>query len=210
MTITFDAYLFDDALHAWRNLRTGRAIAGQIIQAEVEAHIQSAQNVMKTLTRQMFTGDIAVGDWQTAVAMELKDAHAAFAMLGAGGRANMTPEAWGRIGGTLGDEYRHLQTFAEAVAGGSQSEAQAIARIGQYGNAASQSYWREFAAGTPGADNPNLPLLTNRPRDGGTRCRGNCNCEIRVAADGVHWIMNPGEHCPDCQGLAGGGPYRLN
>lgn len=210
MSSPFDTFLYIDDLHNWRNLRTGRMVSGAVIQAEVEAHTVASQNLLEELTRRLFSGEIDTARWKMATASELKNAHIAYSMFGAGGRDNMTQASWGRVGGTLKDEFKWLQSFADDIATKNISEAQALARVKQYGNSASQSYWREYCAEqSTEANDPDLPLLTHRPRDGGTQCRGNCNCEIVVTDGQAHWQMNAGENCDDCQGLSDGGPYRL-
>ena len=211
MSAPFDVLMFDDALHAWRNLKTGRMVSGAMVQAEVDRHIAAGQELMQALTKRYYAGEISLAEWKLATAAELRDMHSAFAMLGAGGRDNMTASMWGRVGGNLSDEYRHLQQFAEAIGNETVSEAQALARITQYGNSSKQAYWDVFKETAAPAENPDLPLLTNSPRDGGTQCRGNCNCEIVPHADGsADWVLHDGEHCDDCEALASGGPYRLN
>jgi hypothetical protein len=122
-------------------------------------------------------------------------------MFAVGGKANMTQANYGRVGGTLADEYRYLTNFANDILAGRVSEAQALARIQQYGNATQQSYWREWSTTrklvnwhvNPGescggcldmeAQNPHNPdTMDKYPGSGATECRGNCNCTLEDVA----------------------------
>jgi hypothetical protein len=114
-----------------------------------------------------------------------------------GGKNNATPANYGRVGGTLADEYRYLNGFAIDIANGGVSEAQALARIQQYGNATQQSYWREYKLLSEviywnlnpaehcadcldlAGRSPYQPQdLSQVPGDGNTTCRGNCKCTL--------------------------------
>jgi len=160
------------------------------------------------LTERLYSGQINLVQWSLGVAGELKDAHVASALVGAG-TDSLSLAQLGRVGVTLADEYRHLFDFAVGIASGDVSEAQALARIGQYGKASQQEFWREYAKAQEKLDAwAALPVLHNYPKDGQTVCRGNCNCQIRPAEDGLWWDLYPGETCEDCEALAADGPYR--
>ena len=165
-------------------------------------------DALTRLTERLYSGQINLVQWSLGVAGELKDAHIANALIGAGADS-MNLGQLARTGGTLADEYRHLFEFAKGIADGSVSEAQALARVAQYGKATQQDYWREYAQAQEKLDAwAGLPVLTQSPGDGGTQCRGNCNCTLGSQEDGIHWKLNPGETCEDCMSLAAGGPYR--
>jgi hypothetical protein len=173
------------------------------------ATIANATNeVLKALTERLYSGQINLVQWSLGVAGELKDAHVASALVGTGSNS-LNLQQLARVGGTLADEYRHLFDFAVGIARGDVSEAQALARISQYGKASQQEYWREYAKAQEKVDAwAALPILSQSPGDGKTRCRGNCNCTLSSKEDGIHWEINPGESCEDCEALAAGGPYR--
>jgi hypothetical protein len=162
---------------------------------------------LSALTTRLYAGEINVLQWSFGVAGVLKDAHIANALLAVAGDT-LNPAQLLRVGLTLADELRYLFGFARGIAAGEVSEAQALARIRQYGNAAQQNYWREFAREIDNSKWSHLPLLTQAPRDGKTQCRGNCNCELWTESDGVHWVLFPGETCDDCARLSSGSPYR--
>lgn len=168
----------------------------------------AAAEALQSLTTRLYAGDINIVQWSLGVAGALKDAHVASGLLGAGSDTLGLGQL-ARVGVNYGDELVHLLGFATDIVQGNVSEAQALARIKQYGGAAQQEYWREKVAATEKqAAWAALPVLRQVPRDGGTQCRGNCNCAISEQEDGLHWELNPGESCEDCLGLAAGGPYR--
>lgn len=212
---------FDNAAQRWREIllvggvlvlnrqtqnneqsRQGRFVPNREVVQEMRVHQLSTFDVLESLTRQLYSGSISIQNWQIGVTGELKDAHLAQSMYAVGGRHNMTSVEFGRVGGVLADEYRHLQVFAEGIANGTVSEAQALARIKQYGKATQQSYWREFAQASDSmvnwvlhpaehcgdclslnADNPHdATALSTYPGAGDTQCRGNCQCTLERVA----------------------------
>ena len=190
-------YTYNNTAQRWYDASTGRFVSETAVTAEMRLHQQATYAVLDGATRQLYMGHISLEQWQLTVAAELKDAHLAQAMFAVGGRANMSDANWGRVGGTLADEYRYLANFANEIAAGTVSEAQALARIRQYGNATQASYWREYklvseviywnlhpaehcgdcltlAGGSPHKANE----LNQVPGDGNTQCRGNCKCTL--------------------------------
>lgn len=195
-------YTYDNTAQRWRNVANGQFVSEQAVVAEMRVHQEATFSTLDTLTNQLYSGQLTVQQWQVSVASELKDAHLAQAMFGAGGSANMNASKWGRVGGTLASEYRFLDNFANDIANGNVSEAQALARIRQYGRATQQSYWREWEHARTGslvnwnvnpgencggcldmqANNPHVASeLDKHPGSGDTPCRGNCNCTLSAA-----------------------------
>lgn len=202
---------YSQASNRWHwGAGSGRSgfVAESVIRAEVDRHFEASRATLQELTRMRYSGVLSVADWETATAIELKNGHLAQAMFGSGGRANMDQAAWGRLGGHLRDEYRHLRTFAEQVARGEVTEADALRRIQQYAQAEQQAYWREWGRVRDNEAWKSLPALNQAPGDGKTRCHGNCRCHLDEREDGIHWVLGVAEHCEDCVALASGGPYR--
>lgn len=196
-------YNYDDRAGRWRDPATGRFISESNVVSEMERHQDATFNTLENLTRQLYNNDITLEQWQISTASELKDAHLAQSMFANGGKNNMTPANYGRVGGVLRSEYRFLQNFANDIANGKVSEAQALARIRQYGRATKQSYWREYKEKSGGLVQWNLnpaehcgdclnlasggdfgngiyepDRLSTVPGAGDTACRGNCKCTL--------------------------------
>lgn len=179
-------------------------MSDSVVIAEMRVHQQATYSTLENLTNSLYSGQITVQQWQLAVASELKDAHLAQAIYAVGGKLNMTQANYGRVGGVLRDEYRYLTNFAQQIANGQISQAEAISRIRQYGNATQQSYWREFVEASTGeldwvlgvADHCHpsagkygcvelamgspytVDTIPTYPGAGETTCHGNCNCTV--------------------------------
>lgn len=200
--------VFDESSQEWHLVSTGEPLAATVIHTEIRTHATLSATLFNDMTVQMYAGELEVGLWQNAMFAELKDGHTANAMFANGG-AELSPEAIARLETTIAKEAGFLADFAEGVADGSVSELQARARSKQYAQAMEQSYWNEWKAdiaNTP--DLSHLPLLSQTPGDGSTQCRGNCQCVLEFTDQGINWLLFPAEHCPDCEALASGGPYR--
>lgn len=208
LTDLISPYLYNPNTNRWVEASSGRFVSERLLRAEIEALQAAANAALEGFTKDLFAGLIDLSDWHAAVAAQLKDAHLANAMFARGGRSAMDSEVFGRVGGNLADEFRYLQRLAEGIQDGSVSEGQALYRIQQYGNATEQAYTREWAIQRKRPEWSGLPVLNQVPRDGDTQCRGNCNCELDEREDGIHWMLNPGESCTDCERLAAGGPYQ--
>ena len=190
-------YAYNNTAQRWFDTASGKFVSEVAVTAEMRLHQTATYNVLDNVTRQLYAGQLSLEQWQLVVAAELKDAHLAQAMFAVGGQRNMTQANYGRVGGTLANEYRFLNQFAIDIQSGAVSEAQAIARIRQYGNATQQSYWREYKLVseivywnlnpaehcgdclTLAGGSPYKPQdLAQVPGDGNTQCRGNCHCTL--------------------------------
>jgi hypothetical protein len=136
---------YDNTAQRWRESSTGQFFSKEAVVAEMRVHQEATYSTLQGLTRDLYAGRINLAQWQIGTASEIKDAHLAQAMFGAGGRANMGNVEWGRVGQTLREQYSFLDKFAQAIARGEISEAMALNRIEMYGDASQQSYWAEFA-----------------------------------------------------------------
>lgn len=195
-------YVYSNRDQRWRDNENGRFVSEASVRAELERTVAATYTELESLTTRLYAGSITLPQWQVAVSQSLADAHLAQSMFAVGGRANMTQANYGRVGGVLRDEYRYLANFAADISSGRISEAQALARIRQYGNATYQSYWREYANVTEGniywrlsvaehcgdcvANAAGSPYTSRTiptyPGAGATQCRGNCRCYLERAA----------------------------
>ena len=94
----------------------------------------------------------------------------------------------------VAEQFKYYDKFAAQA--GDMSDAAVAARAGMYASAVKGTY---YGARYPG--------LNQYPGDGSTACKVNCKCSLDEREDGIHWILNPAEHCDDCQAMAAGGPY---
>lgn len=149
-------------------------------------------------------GAISPAEFQRVLMGELKNLYNASSALARGGWSQMDAASFGRNGQILRGEYGHLAGFAQDIAAGRVSEAQAAARAKLYVGKAYSRYWSEDALQrrASGAyreerwndtgDNREchdcerlagqgwVPIgsLGTVPGAGDTDCGGACRCEI--------------------------------
>lgn len=193
-------YRFDNRTQRWHDSATNRFVSTQRVQDEMFRHSDATHSMLETLTRQLYSGEKSLSEWQVAVASELKDAHLAQSMFAVGGRANMGFEEFGRVGQTLREQYAYLHEFAQQIAKGEVSERMALARIAHFGDSSKASYWNEYIDKSDGlldwhlgaSDERNCNLcpqyaanspytretIPASPGDGSTPCKGRCRCTV--------------------------------
>jgi len=118
-----------------------RFVARAEVMRLLEAQVNAKQQLIQELTQAALDGRIAPAVWQTQVSTELKRLYLQNRALGAGGWDRLTQADFGHIGGRLQSEYRHLAGFAQAIADGTVSPAQAMNRINMYLGNARREYW---------------------------------------------------------------------
>lgn len=157
----------------------------------------------RELAAELAAGDRTLLQWERAMREEIRTVYTAQAMLGRGGRKQMTPADWGSVGQSVRQQYTYLRSFAEEVAGGTLSEAQIGARSALYVESGTQAYERARVRAH------GLPLtLAQHPGDGQTQCGANCRCALEIEETdevfNVRWVLSgSGETCDDCRLLAG-------
>lgn len=171
------SFWFNKLLGRYINASTGRMVAEKTVlrvgEAFTEKHVAPR---IKDLTERMIKGKIDLASWQERMAKELKNSYIVNLTLGKGGRNNLTPADWGRIGGRLKYEYRHLEGFAQDIKAGKLSEGQIIFRANMYADGARSAYY-----------------------DGRTAAMG------EAAYDLERRFLGAAEHCEDCLAYAAQG-----
>lgn len=97
----------------------------------------------------------------------------------------------------VAEQLQYLKGFLAAK--GELSEAAIKARAAMYSGSIRATYGRA-----------RYPGLNQYPGDGGTQCLTNCKCSLDERDDGIHWILNPAEHCDGCLTMAAGSPYETH
>lgn len=156
---------------------------------------------MAALTGRLRAGTIDLPTWQTGMAAEIKTLHVAMATAAKGGKAQMSPADWGRVGQRIREQYRYLDGFARGVADGRQPlDGRLVSRARLYADAGRTAYgetvrqlwadkgevqerWlRRASESCPGCVEQSargwvaegvLPAL------GTQQCRSRCRCEIQ-------------------------------
>jgi hypothetical protein len=97
------------------------------------------------LAQDAVAGLITPADFQQAMMLELRHLYNASSALAVGGYNNMTAVEWGRNGQILRGEYAYLAGFAQDIADGKLTPAQADARARLYAGKAYSRFWAEHS-----------------------------------------------------------------
>jgi hypothetical protein len=116
--------------------------SGDIQDVVVNDWIDDNIFVVLQITQLMANGEMTIQEWQDRMVAEIRNAYAEQAILAAGGRAQMTQQFWGAVGGLLRVQYRFLENFAQEIRAGHLSAGQIGARITMYINSARSAFWR--------------------------------------------------------------------
>ena len=225
----------------YRDADTKRFLARSRILELVETSIAASTQVSDDLATGV-RGErptIDASRWRDEMRKEIKEEYLRQYMLGRGGRGVMDRSDWGRVGGIIREQYRHLDEFFAAIESGQLSErlpegmrdavvviermvglvplteAQVRARAQMYLKSAREAYERAHAVSL------GVPRLPAYPGDGTTICLTSCTCnwdcrpvtndEGAVIAWECFWILNrASEHCETCEWRASNwNPYRV-
>ena len=132
---------FDRSTGRYRDER-GRFLSRKAVNAIVDKRIEKLATKLRRYTRMMTDGNINFDQWQESVREAIKAAHIQNAIIGKGGRDNMTASDFGKVGQRLRQEYSYLQGFARDLLEQKISTPMALARISLYAESTRGSYWQ--------------------------------------------------------------------
>lgn len=135
-------WVWEAGTRRYRNLTTGRFVGRIEIANLVNGIVDRTDNPVSALNTMLEDKRLNAADWKTGFARQIKNAYIQQAELAAGGRAQMTPQLWGMVGGTVREQYRYLDDFAKQVANGQLTPAQIEARTKMYVNSSREAFWR--------------------------------------------------------------------
>lgn len=180
----------------YRNTATGRFVSPRVIREAVNALVEDTRQHLRALSQQYMDGKLDAGAWQEAVKQRLRASHTLAAGVAMGGKANMTPRDWGRVGALTKEQYKYLSRFAEELAAGKRMN---FGRIDLYARAVRSTYlntkefrydarlkgrWvlhsRESCAGCLAQAERGVQFVSDFPAIGSHECLHNCLCEIVV------------------------------
>ena len=201
-------YVWDERMRGGRyrvltpDGKLGRLVSQKDVASDVRTLHDASANRFAAMARDAQAGTITPADFQRAMMSETKDLHNASAALAHGGWEGMDQAAWGRNGQILRDEYKYLAGFAQDLADGKLTAAQADARARLYAGKAYSRFYAERARTTAGqfaeerwqdtGDSKECPdcqrlaqmgwvpvgMLGTVPGAGDTVCGGACRCVI--------------------------------
>ncbi len=134
------AWVFDSQTKRYRDPDSGRFLPRQDVLGYVQSSIDASGIASDQLASFVAAGNLSVADFETLFREELKREFIREYLVAAGGRAQMTPTDWGRIGAMLKEQYGYLAGFCDEIATGNLSEAQIMTRARMYVNSARQAF----------------------------------------------------------------------
>lgn len=180
----------------YRNTKNGRFIGPKQMLELRDQFVTAMQDDMRRLTQRLARRDLSIQDYVLAARQLMRTTHVDEYVLARGGRGQMTPSDWGKVGATLRFQYEKFQAFAQEIADGKMSMAQINRRALMYVDAATQSYEQGQAA----ALGVTLPA---HPGDGTSECLTNCKCHWSIVEQADRWectwVKTAKESCPTCQ-----------
>lgn len=131
-----ERYLWLPGRNVYRNAETGRFVSWDTVRRDLDSYISAKNTQLDSLTRSLQQGRISLPEWQSQMRTTLKDMHANAAMVARGGRNQMTPADWGKVGAQLKAQYKRLDQFAMDIFTGKQRlDGRMLRRAQMYGEA---------------------------------------------------------------------------
>lgn len=143
------------------------------------------------------SGKITVDEWEARMLDELRKLHTTAYIIGIGGIALASPEAFVAIAGIVEAQSVFLRKWANDLRKETKHVASKIkSRAALYLNAANATLLIALT------DSLGIPRLPAYPGDGSSSCRSNDKCTWKFQkVDGgwdCYWTLHPAEHCPEC------------
>jgi len=165
-------YYFDDRVGRYRSKKTGRFVSeNRVINATQDYIDIVVDDDVNYITDRFIDGKLTLQQWQQRMKESLYESWKNSMTAGRGGKEQLTQSDYGRFGGYMASQYRHLANFAWEIEQGKLTEAQIRARARLYGRSARTALWNGVQAAKEAAG---------------------MNEERRVLAPEC-------KHCPDCQ-----------
>ncbi|MEH2384911.1 MAG: hypothetical protein V7K14_03770 [Nostoc sp.] len=187
-------YQFDKQSHRYRDAETGRFVKVAEVMRFVDQEVNRTEVRLKGHARLLVQNKIDVAEFQTRMALTLKESHLRVAAIGAGGVKQFTPSHYGKIGAQLKKQYKFLHGFGLDLADGKLTSEQAVRRAGSYAKSARTSF---FQAEFTSRDKYNF--YVKRLLDVQSRHCGSCISYQRLTWTPVKDVIAPGVDC-ECGG----------
>lgn len=113
-------YTYDPRLHRYRDSQTGRIVPWKTAAGELYDALDSYKAEARGLARQLREGQIDLVTWEGRMRTLIKDTHSTSTILAKGGRNQMSPADWGRVGQRVRGEYAYLANRAREIESGAQ------------------------------------------------------------------------------------------
>lgn len=217
-------WAWDDVQKIHINTDDGSRMTREKLLAFSQQSVTASTNKVNTLASQISTGILTPEQWREAMWEEMKREHIRQYLLARGGREQMSPVDWGSIGGSLAEQKRWFDGFADVVDGLTEGQIKVrtfvelvaldlgngrslggVQRAAMYVNSSREAFYRARARAL-GFSPDELPY---HPADGGTPCLTRCNCdweyvpifddENNLIGWDCYWRLGASEeHCDGC------------
>jgi hypothetical protein len=189
-------WLYDLALKRYRNKETGRLLSNGQMQGLRDKFIEAQQTEARDLAAKLASRSMEWPEYELKFRDRIKAAYVDSYVLAKGGRKNMTPTDWGRLGSMIKAQYQYGSMFAQQIVNGELSEAMIAHRSSSFMLTASHAYHVGRAASFD-------LVLPTYPRDGSQKCFYNCGCEWRIVDLGntveATWVRHLDDSCETCE-----------
>jgi hypothetical protein len=187
-------YQFDKSSHRYRDLETGRYVRQVDVARFVDEEVNRTEVRLKAHARLLAQGKIDIPEFQTRMALTLKESHLRVGAIGAGGTRQFTPSHYGKIGAQLKKQYKFLHGFGQDLAEGKLTPEQALRRAGSYAKSAKTSFFEaEFTS------RGKYGFYAKRLLDAQSRHCESCISHQRLSWTPVKDVVAPGVDC-ECGG----------
>ncbi len=190
-------YTWDATLGRFRDTR-GRLISRTAVRTAFEQSLANLSTLTDTLADDLRAGRISLNDWREEMRTIIKQTQMAAQELTKGGRAQMTPSDYGRVGQRVREQYQFLENWVQQIQNGTNpSPGRAIQYLRSARSAFLASEAQEMANRGYLVENIQSPaehcwqcnLETDKgpvpvgqmSLPGQRVCRHNCKCHLRYS-----------------------------
>ena len=172
----------------------GTPLSQDTLHAVRDSYLGEMDALLDAYADNLASGDWSINRFETEMRRRLKDAYVAEYVLGRGGISQMSQADYGRLGGLLKAQYRHLRSYLDDLESGKETKGTAGLRAKNFLGSARQS----FSRGRAKAFDIDLPYHPGS----GTPCHGNCKCSWDIEEDDTeyraYWKVSSSKPCAGC------------
>lgn len=114
MPLTLDNITWDERRQRYL-AASGRVLTPKQVRKLIDELVDVSSKRLRNWATQMQTGKLSIAKWQFLSAREVKNLHLATSVIANGGRGQVTPKLWGKLGAQIKFQYQHLRDFAVSV-----------------------------------------------------------------------------------------------
>jgi len=189
------AWQWNKRLRRYQESSTGKILSSEQQRALHQQFIDKQKALTDDIARRLAAREITLQQAEALFRERIKTVWLDEYALGIGGRYQMTPTDFGRVGAMVKTQYNYAHIFFQEIARGEHSEAMVRLKMGRYLESGGMAYERANAL-SHGFELPTYP------RDGTQECRANCRCYWSIEeTEGewrARWVKARGDNCATC------------